>query len=146
MKTVEGTEFDAEALKQSAAVYHAQGFNCAQSVACALAPEVGMDSAVASRAAEGFGAGMGGMSETCGAISGALIALGWTSGRGMDTPVNKKATYQLSRQVVDAFREKNGSTVCREIKGIGCDHPPLRSCPGCIDDAIDIAVGVFKSL
>lgn len=146
MKTVDGKEFDAEALKGRAAELHSQGFNCAQSVVCAIAPEIGVDEAIASRAAEGFGAGMGGMSETCGAISGAVMALGFVSGHGMETPVNKKATYQLSKDLVDAFREKNGSTICREIKGVGLSRPPLRSCPGCIDDAVELAAGTLNSL
>ena len=146
METIDGRKFDADAIKERASALHVQGFNCAQSVVCALAPEIGMDETMASRMAEGFGAGMGGMSETCGAISGAVMALGYVNGRGMETPMNKKATYQLSKELIDAFREKNGSTICREIKGVGTSRPPLRSCPGCIDDAIDLAVEELEAL
>ena len=146
MKTVEGEEFDAEALKAQAADYHGKGYNCAQSVACALAPELGMDVDAACRMTEGFGLGMGGMSETCGAISGGIAALGFVSSRGLDAPSNKKATYQLSKQLVEEFRQKNGATLCHELKGVGCDHPMLRSCPGCIDDAVELTVGILKEL
>ena len=67
---------DREALKAAAADYHAQGFNCAQSVICAMAPKLGLDDHTAFALAEGFGAGMGGMTETCGAIAGGIMALG----------------------------------------------------------------------
>ena len=50
---------DREALKAAAADYHAQGFNCAQSVICAMAPKLGLDDHTAFALAEGFGAGMG---------------------------------------------------------------------------------------
>lgn len=39
----------------------------------------------------------------------------------------------------DTFREKNGSTVCKELKGIESGKV-LRSCPGCIEDMVRIAV------
>ena len=135
---------DAQAAKELAAELHGKGFNCAQSVACALGPELGLDADTACRLAEGFGAGMGGMSETCGAISGAVLVLGWENSRGVEDPTSKRSTYRLARSVVDEFRDKNGATLCRELKGIGCDHPALRSCPGCIDDAVDIAVSILN--
>ena len=43
--------------------------NCAQAVAYALAEEVGADPEAMYVLSEGFGAGMGTTSETCGAIS-----------------------------------------------------------------------------
>lgn len=131
---------DREALKAAAADYHAQGFNCAQSVACALAPALNMDERTVFALTEGFGAGMGGMTETCGAISGGVVALGHMMSSGYDAPGSKGSTYRAARAYCDAFREKNGSTVCRELKGVGTDGGPLRSCPGCIDDAIDLLV------
>lgn len=135
---------DRDALKARAAGYHKQGYNCAQAVVCALADPLGIDADAAFRLAEGFGAGMGGMSETCGAISGAVMAAGQATSGGMDEPVTKGRTYGLARRIAQGFRDKNGSTVCRELKGVGSDKGPLRSCPGCIDDAIDLAVDVLS--
>ena len=129
---------DREALKAAAADYHAQGFNCAQSVICAMAPKLGLDDHTAFALAEGFGAGMGGMTETCGAIAGGIMALGQVRSSGFDAPGSKGATYRMARAYCDAFRDKNGSTICRELKGVGTDTGALRSCAGCIDDAIDI--------
>lgn len=137
---------DREALKAAAADYHAQGFNCAQSVICAMAPKLGLDDHTAFALAEGFGAGMGGMTETCGAISGAVAIMGFVMSDGMDNPKTKGQTYKLSREIAKRFKTKNTTTVCGTLKGIGSDNGPLRSCPGCIDDAIEIACDVLKQL
>lgn len=69
MKQIDTAQLDITACQAQAAEYHARGFNCAQAVACTLAPAVGLDPQVAFTLTEGFGAGMGGMTETCGAIS-----------------------------------------------------------------------------
>lgn len=136
---------DRDGLKAAAAAYHERGFNCAQSVICALAPALGLDPKAAFALAEGFGAGMGGMTETCGAVSGGIMALGQAVSTGYDAPGSKGATYRLARAYCDAFRDRNGSTVCRELKGVGSPAGPLRSCPGCIDDAIDLAVDMLSA-
>lgn len=125
-------------LKENAAQFHASGFNCAQSVICALAPALDLDDELSFRLSEGFGAGMGGMTETCGALSGAVMALGFLESTGTDTPTSKGRTYKLARELTTAFSKQNGSTVCRELKGVGSEGGPLRSCAGCIDDALDI--------
>lgn len=130
-------------IKKRAAELHSMGYNCAQSVLCALAPELELDADVAFRLAEGFGAGMGGMSETCGAISGAIMVLGQVTSAGQEVRGSKGATYALSRELCGRFTEKNGSTICRELKGVGVDHAPLRSCAGCIDDAIDLVLDII---
>ena len=107
---------------------------------------VGLDPQVAFTLTEGFGAGMGGMTETCGAISGAVAIMGFVMSDGMENPKTKGQTYKLSREIAKRFGEKNTTTVCGTLKGIGSDKGPLRSCPGCIDDAIEIACDVLKQL
>ena len=52
----------------------------------------------------------------------------------LEKPVSKGKTYQFSRAITAKFREKNGSLVCRDLKGIETGTP-LRSCEGCILDA-----------
>lgn len=46
---------------------HTRGYNCAQIVLCSYAEELGIDEETLFRISEGFGAGMGGMMQTCGA-------------------------------------------------------------------------------
>lgn len=121
---------------------HDRGYNCCQAVACALAEELGYEEQIIFGAGEGFGAGMGGMQCTCGALSGAVMAAGMkNSGRNAER-LTKGSTYQLSRQMAEKFQEKNGSVVCKELKGLETGKP-LRSCQGCIEDAVRIAEEVL---
>ena len=146
MKQIDTAALDTKACQAQAALYHGQGFNCAQAVACTLAPAVGLDPQTAFVLTEGFGAGMGGMTETCGAISGAVAIMGWVMSEGMENPKTKGRTYGLSRKVAKRFKDKNTTTICGTLKGVDSDDGPLRSCPGCIDDAVEIACDMLREL
>lgn len=124
--------------KELAIAYHDKGYNCAQAVICAFSEELGVSEEILFKAAEGFGLGMGCMNGTCGAVSGAVMAAGFkNSTANFDGPKSKMDTYQLSKQILTAFEAKNGSTTCKELKGIDTGTV-LRSCPGCIEDAVDL--------
>ena len=109
--------FDREALARRALELHGMKYNCAQAVACTLAPLIGADEELCFRAAEGLGGGMGGLTETCGAVSGAAMAIGLANSNGQDDRTSKQATYRIVRKLVSDFREQNGSTLCPELKG-----------------------------
>lgn len=129
--------------KEIAIVLHDKGYNCAQAVVCAFKDELGMDEATLFKAAEGFGLGMGCMKGTCGAISGAVMAAGFkNSTANFDGPKSKMDTYKLSKEIVEAFESKNGATICGDLKGIETGTV-LRTCPGCIEDAVDIVSEVL---
>lgn len=61
---------------------HKKGRNCCQAVACVFAENVGMDENILFKAGDGFGAGMGGMECTGGAVSGAVLAAGMKNSSG----------------------------------------------------------------
>ncbi len=132
--------------KEKAIELHNKGFNCAQAVACVFCEELGVSEEDVFAACEGFGLGMGGMQATCGAVSGAVMVSGLkNSGRALDYPNTKAATYRLSKEIVKAFEEKNSTIVCQELKGVQTGTV-LRSCPDCIRDAVEIAEKVlFKT-
>uniref|UniRef100_UPI004055CC17 C-GCAxxG-C-C family protein n=1 Tax=Acetatifactor sp. TaxID=1872090 RepID=UPI004055CC17 len=124
--------------KELAIHLHDKKYNCAQAVACAFAEEIGVDMQTLFQACEGFGLGMGGMNGTCGAISGAVMLAGFKNSDGdIDNPGTKASTYQLSKAILDKFAEKNQATRCRDLKGVDTGTV-LRSCPGCIEDAVEI--------
>lgn len=130
--------------KELAIAYHDKKFNCAQAVACSFAKDLGVEEDVLFKACEGFGLGMGGMCATCGAVSGAVMAAGFQNSDGnLANPQTKADTYQLSRKIVEQFIEKNGSAVCRDLKGIDTGKV-LRSCPDCIMDAVEIAENILE--
>lgn len=116
---------------------HAQGYNCAQAVACAYCDQFGMDEETAFRVAEGFGFGMGIM-EVCGALSAAFMLAGLRGSKGTDHPGKTKGqTYKTTKALAEAFQEKNGTYLCRELKGIA-DGTVRRSCDGCIEDVCNL--------
>lgn len=141
MSTAETLTDIAPQLAQEAIALRAElKYNCAQAVACALAEHVGIDRATMYRLSEGFGAGMGGHTETCGAISGAIMAISQVASAGIDAPgTTKGATYRIGHELLERFRSQNGSTACGELKGIGTGTGMLRTCEGCIEDATLLA-------
>lgn len=123
---------------------HRRGYNCAQAVACTYADLVGVSERKAFCSTEGFGLGMGGMQGTCGALTGACYLAGLVaSDPDAPAPGTKRETYALSRELLEGFLRQNGSVTCRELKGVGTDHGPLRPCPGCIADACSLVETVL---
>ena len=129
--------------KELAIALHDRKFNCCQAVACAFAQELGVDVATLFQAGEGFGLGMGGMNGTCGALSGAILAAGFKNSDGnIDAPATKADTYKLSKEMLSLFRDKCGSTVCRDLKGVDTGKI-LCSCPDCIRNGVEVVEEVL---
>lgn len=121
---------------EKALEYHKRGVNCAQSVCCAYCDLFGVDEDTAYRLSEGFGLGMG-LMEVCGALSGAFMLAGMKNSAGVENPGKTKAgTYKINREIAEAFREKNGTVLCRELKGVS-DGIVRRRCDGCVIDACE---------
>lgn len=117
---------------------HHKGYNCAQAVVCAYCDLLGLSEEDAYRAAEGFGFGMGGSGEVCGAVSGMALVAGLTNSSGeLEGPRTKAQTYKIVKELTKAFQDKNTSVLCRDLLG-GPGKPKLRSCDGCVEDAVII--------
>lgn len=127
---------------EKAAELHNSGYNCCQAVACAFAQKLGFDEETLFKASEGFGLGMGAMNCTCGAVSGAVMLAGLKNSSGTSQRT-KAATYKLAAKIIDEFKNKNQSVICRELKGADTGKV-LRSCSGCIEDAVKIAEEVLE--
>ncbi|EJP6471095.1 C-GCAxxG-C-C family protein [Clostridium sporogenes] len=99
--------------------FHKEGFNCAESIIKALNEEKNLDIPVSM--ASPFGAGMT-VGSTCGAITGALMALGAIKGR--QECKNKNQSLALAKEVMAKVKEKYDTFDCRELKkkGISCDE------------------------
>ena len=104
----------------TAAAVFKDGYNCAQAVFSVLAPRYGLEPETAARTACAFGGGMARGGDACGAVTGALMAIGLALGGGRpgDTAA-KEAAYGAAREFMKLFRERNGSVVCREL--LGCE-------------------------
>ncbi len=129
-------------------------YNCSQGVFSAFAEQFGLDKKLALRLASPFGGGLARQGEVCGAVSGALLALGLA--RGTDTPRSKEEIYRLSQELMRIFKTRHGSILCREL--IGCDMSTpeghqtatekgvFRSiCPLLVRDAADIVEELVKT-
>ena len=102
--------------EQLATQYFLDGYNCAQAVFLAFAPEIGLEPDLALRLSSSFGGGMGKLREVCGAVSGMLMAAGALY--GYDTPgddVQKAAHYALVQALAGQFREAHSTILCREL-------------------------------
>ena len=124
--------------KEEAIELHNKKYNCAQAVSCAFGKETGIEERILFQANEGFGLGMGGTQGVCGALAGAVMLAGFKNSDGdMDNPASKASTYQLSRQMLEAFKEKTGSTICKELKGIETGQV-LCSCSDCVRAGVEV--------
>jgi C_GCAxxG_C_C family probable redox protein len=95
-------------------------YNCAQSVLCTYAAECGLKKDKALQAAIGFGGGMGRLQETCGAVTGAIIVLGLSSGfKEGDGRDKISESYAKVRRLVNDFSAREGAFRCRDL--LGCD-------------------------
>lgn len=103
----------------SAVAHFTAGCNCSQAVVMAFHDAFGLDEKTAMRIACGLGGGVGRLREVCGAVSGMAVLAGLKYGNEdpKDTAAKAK-TYAVVQQLANAFREKNGSIVCRQLLGL----------------------------
>ena len=93
-----------------------QGYNCSQSVFCAFADKYGLDDNTSLKVSASFGGGIGRMRETCGAVCGAAMILGLEYGQTEPNDnESKQRNYQAVQELARRFKERNGSTICREL-------------------------------
>lgn len=112
-------------IREKALEYHKGGFNCAQSVLAALNEYTGLDDCAALAVSAGFGGGLR-SGEICGAVSGAVMAL------GLAFPFNdaenaeaKAAIAALAKNCVAKCNEEFGCVRCLDLKANGVSCPEL---------------------
>jgi C_GCAxxG_C_C family probable redox protein len=95
-----------------------EGFSCSQAVFSSFCEPLGLDRNNALKIAQSFGGGMAHMGETCGAVTGAFMAIGLKHGRTRaDDDSAKEKTYELVQEFVRRFRSRYGSIICKELLG-----------------------------
>lgn len=136
-----------EALMEKIMQSAGKGLDCSQIVFGTFSPEFGLESDAAEKIAAAFGGGMF-QGETCGAVSGALMALGLKYGHdaGSDPEVKERMQAKTA-EFQKRFAEKNGTCICRELLGykipeemesIMAENKFGTVCPYLIRDAINI--------
>ena len=85
-----------------------------------------------------------GCREVCGAVSGMTAVAGMKESDGnLDKPATKKISYKASKAMVDEFKNKVGTVICKDIKGVETGKV-LLSCDGCVELAAEIAEKYLK--
>lgn len=104
---------------QKAYNYFMQGYNCSQAVLLAFSDLTGLDEKTACMIASGFGGGIGRTRNVCGTVTGMVMAADMIKGYS-DPKDNsgKKHTYEMVQNLIEKFKEQNGSIVCAELLGL----------------------------
>ena len=100
---------------QKALEFFDAGYNCAQSVLLAYAPDYGVKQEEAMAMAASFGGGMGRLREVCGAASGMFMVLGLHHPYKVGDKQAKTANYQAVQRTAKAFKDEMGSYVCADL-------------------------------
>jgi C_GCAxxG_C_C family probable redox protein len=132
------------------------GLNCAQTVLAAFCDDLAFDRSAALSVTAGFGSGMGRLQQTCGAVTGAFMAIGVYNSKKYDSNADRKAkSTEMVQAFNKAFIAAHKTTSCRELLNydISTDEG-LRVarennlfgtvCVKCIKDAIDICESLIK--
>lgn len=96
--------------------------NCGQAVLAGLGQRIGIDERTAIRAGRAFADGISHQGNICGALFGAVIALGFGTETDSE-PRNRSIAYARTRELFQRFRERHGNVECRLLIGIDPSTP-----------------------
>ena len=142
-------------LAKKALEFFSQDHNCAQSVLHAVLEHKGKTFEYTTQITAGFGGGIAHQGETCGAVSGAIMALGILEGDNTsDIRDHKNSTYDLAEKFHAKFCEKHETAICRDLTGIDVTDENIRNeairnghfakiCPKFIESAVRIVLELF---
>lgn len=140
--------------KKTVADQFMKGIDCSQVVLAECADRLGISREEACRMAAAFGGGMG-IGETCGAVVGAMIALGMKYGHGSEEEMAQKDVMNGKRaEFIAAFREKYDGCACRTLLGHDISVPGefdkvlqegllFDFCPQVVLDTLEILDGMI---
>ncbi|MBG0787810.1 MAG: C_GCAxxG_C_C family protein, partial [Anaerolineaceae bacterium] len=135
--------------------YFAQKYNCSQSTFAPFAKYYGMDMNIAFKISTPFGGGFGHMGEPCGAVCGALMALGLEKGNAVVDREKKHACYHLAAEFQERFKAEHGSVLCPNLLGLDISDPEqlqeardrdlfAQTCPKYIESAIRLMADILE--
>ena len=120
--------------KEKAIYYFSQQLHCSQSVLAAFADECGITEEKALKLGSCFGGGMR-KGEVCGAVTGALMALGLLYGQNaVDDKEGRLSSDKVNDLMMDRFKEKCGSYICNDL--LGCDIISEEGHQYCLDNKL----------
>ena len=107
------------AVKRARELFAQDAYNCSMAVMSALLEFADCDPLDLLPLAAPFGGGIARAGLTCGALTGAVLALGMTTGpRKYTSRDDRTMAYRLVAPLVEGFRRRMGSALCAEITGV----------------------------
>lgn len=125
--------------KEKALDLFKNGYNCAQAVVCAYGDRYNLDRETARQISGGFGFGIAGSKNTCGAVSGMVMVASLHTGSPADPA--KKTTYPVVREMLEAFQARNDYIDCGSLlahKDKTLINGKQAGCIKCVEDCCDI--------
>ena len=137
---------------EKALKYFNEDHNCAQTVFRTVLEEYDMYFEEATAAMAGLGGGIGLEGNVCGAVSGAVAALGvLNSPRFIDFEEHKNASYVSGAKFIYKFKKKFESVICNDLTGVTMADNEARQkaiddgtfhkiCPKFVEEAVRIVL------
>ncbi len=122
---------------EQAANYFENGYHCAEAIVAATLGSLGEDHAYATSLATAFGGGVGRtFEETCGALTGSLIAIGHLHGRktrgdSWDVPA------ELGANIRQLFIKHFGTTHCASLRNKYDEADQVEACRNIVKTVAD---------
>lgn len=142
--------FNLKQIQEKALTLFNSGFNCSQAVLSAYSDSLNLDNNIALSVTCGFGAGMGRLQGTCGAVTGAYMVFGvYCSNKFRDNGERKEKSYLMIQDFNQRFLEIHKTTECRLLlncdlrteegqKQVHIDNLIETVCENCIKDSIKL--------
>jgi len=139
-----------EQIIDNALTFFHSGLNCAQSVLLAYSERFNIDKELALSLSCGFGAGIGRLQETCGAVLGSVMVMSfYNCNKYQDNSDRKEYTYEMILNFYEKFISIHGTANCMSL--INCDLKTVEGrkfakekglfntiCAKCITDSITL--------
>jgi len=93
------------------------GHNCCQAVVMTMGEQYGIDPEISKRMGRAFGGGMGRLGLVCGAVSGALMAIGLALESTHDERATRLKANELTREFIQRFIDRYDTILCKELLG-----------------------------
>lgn len=94
------------------------GCNCSQAVFAAFSDITGLDLESSKKVSFALGGGISRTRNVCGAVLGMLMVIGC-----VDKTNDKKHIYQLGQELMNKFKDINGSYICGELLNSNDTNP-----------------------
>lgn len=141
--------------KEQVADVFSREYNCSQAVLSVFAEELGMSRVDVLKIASGFGGGVR-KGNICGAVSGAIMALGLKYSHSIEgDSLTKSEMYKKTEDFQEQFIGLNNSIICRDLLGYDVTSEGDRNiimeknlfenvCPQMVKDAVGILEEFLK--